>query len=216
MREMQDPPAPPSTALLDRPIARLALAAVLLAALAGAAFAVRQARGDSGSSQNVTDGRTAVATHPGGGALGPLDNARPIIKQPAPDFVLLDADGNAVKLSDLRGKVVWVNFWATWCVPCKKELPDIQRLYDEKRSAGLEVLAVNVQESRDDARSFFEAHGLSLPLLIDGDGAVYEQYRLQGLPDSFFIDHEGNIAAVQYGFLTEDKMRDRLATAGVP
>ncbi|MBI5285146.1 MAG: TlpA family protein disulfide reductase [Chloroflexi bacterium] len=213
---MQEPPAPRSTALLDRPIARLALAAVLLAALAGAAFAVRQARGDSESSQGIAAGRTPAPTTTGGAALGPLDNARPIIKQPAPDFALLDADGNAVKLSDLRGKVVWVNFWATWCVPCKKELPDIQRLYDEKRDAGLEVLAVNVQESRDDARSFFEARALSLPLLIDGDGAVYEQYRLQGLPDSFFIDREGNIAAVQYGFLTEDKMRDRLATAGLP
>jgi peroxiredoxin len=202
--------------MLDRPIARLALAAVLLAALAGAALVVRQARGDSAPSSESADGRTPAPTSPGGAALGPLDSARPIIKQPAPDFALLDAEGNTVRLSDLRGKVVWVNFWATWCVPCKKELPDIQRLYDEKRGAGLEVLAVNVQESRADARSFFEAHDLSLPLLIDDDGSVYQQYRLQGLPDSFFIDREGNIAAVQYGFLTEDKMRDRLATAGLP
>jgi peroxiredoxin len=132
--------------------------------------------------------------------------------QPAPDFVLRNADGALVKLSDLRGKVVFVNFWASWCVPCKKELPDIQKLYDEKRADGLEVLAINWKDDPATASGFFTANNLDLPLLLDRSGSVYTQYRLQGLPDSFFVDREGNIAALQFGSLTEAKMRERLAT----
>ncbi|MBI2723832.1 MAG: TlpA family protein disulfide reductase [Chloroflexi bacterium] len=140
----------------------------------------------------------------------------PVIGQPAPSFALRRADGTVVRLADLRGKVVWINFWATWCVPCKKELPDIQKVFDEKQAAGLEVITINVKERPDDALAFFADRGLTLPLVFDDDGAVYEQYRLQGLPDSFFIDRDGNLAALQYGFLTEEKMRERLAKAGLP
>jgi thiol-disulfide isomerase/thioredoxin len=211
---MQQTPAPAPKPLLERPLARIAIAAVLLAVLGGAAFAVQRARGDGAAAPSATSG-TPAATEPAGEALGPIGTSPPVLKQPAPDFVLRNVDGTTVKLSDLRGKVVWVNFWATWCVPCKKELPDIQRLYDEKRDQGLEVLTINYQEGAEDAQAFFDARSLTLPLLLD-DGAVYEQYRLQGLPDSFFIDRDGNIAALQYGFLTEDKMRERLAAAGLP
>ncbi len=100
-------------------------------------------------------------------------------------------------------------------MPCKQELPDIQKLYDEKRADGLEVLAINYQEGRADALAYMEARSLTLPLLLD-DGSVFDQYKLKGLPDSFFIDRDGKLAAMNIGLLSEDKMRQHLADAGLP
>lgn len=202
--------------MLERPLVRAAVAVVLLAALGGLAFVVRAQQGDSsGGPVSVAGAPTAMASAAPETGVGPLDDRKPIKGQAAPDFTLRGADGKLVKLSDLRGKVVWVNFWASWCVPCKKELPDIQKLYDEKHADGLEVLAVNWREDLETATAFFDSRGLHLPLLLDRTGGVYEQYRLQGLPDSFFIDREGKIAALQFGFLTESKMRERLTAAGL-
>jgi thiol-disulfide isomerase/thioredoxin len=204
---MEQPPAPPSPALLERTPVRAAVAAVLLAALFVAVFAVGRQRSHSGSNRPVAD-----ATAP---ALGPTDASSPILKQLAPDFTLQRSDGTIVKLSDLRGKVVWLNFWATWCVPCKQELPDIQTLYDEKHSAGLEVLEINYQEARADALAYFEARNLTMPLLLDS-GSVFDQYKLKGLPDSFFIDRDGKLVAMNIGIMQLDRMRQRLADAGLP
>lgn len=190
----------------------------LLAAFGAVALIIRAQRDDGGSNGvvSIAGAPTPAASAIADAAVGPLDDYKPVKGQPAPDFVLRNADGALVKLSDLRGKVVWVNFWASWCAPCKKELPDIQKLYDEKRAAGLEVLAINWQEDPETATSFFASRDIRLPLLLDRSGSVYAQYRLQGLPDSFFVDREGNIAAFQFGSLTESKMRERLAAAGLP
>jgi peroxiredoxin len=209
---MQDAP-PPAPSLLERPAVRVVVAGLIVGALAFGAFLLRS--GGSGSATPQSGG--ASRTDAAGAGVGPITSAPPVVGKPAPDFALRDASGKVVRLSDLRGKVVWVNFWATWCVPCKRELPDIQALYDEKHAAGLEVLEVNYQEDLGTARGFLDARGIRLPnLLMDESGSVYEQYRLQGLPDSFFIDRDGNLAAQQFGFLTQDKMRERLATAGLP
>lgn len=214
---MSDSTPPAQGAALDRPLVRVAVAALLLAAFGGGVLFVRSQRGGSGGEPvSVAGAPTPSASAAPDTSVGPLDDQKPIKGQPAPDFALRDADGKLVKLSDLRGKVVFVNFWASWCVPCKKELPDIQKLYDEKHADGLEVLAVNWQDNLETAMAFFSSHDLHLPLLLDRSGSVYAQYRLQGLPDSFFVDRDGNIAAFQFGFLTEAKMRERLAAAGLP
>ena len=196
---------------------RTIVAVLLLAALGGGALLVRSQQGGAGSGTASLAGATtpSASAAPDTG-VGPLDGLKPIKGQPAPDFALRDSGGKLVKLSDLRGKVVFVNFWASWCVPCKKELPDIQKVYDEKHADGLEVLAINWQDDLETATAFFSSHDLRLPLLLDRSGSVYAQYRLQGLPDSFFVDRDGNIAAFQFGFLTEAKMRERLAAAGLP
>jgi peroxiredoxin len=188
---------------LERPIIRGLIAAAILAAMFGA-LALLQAFDDDGSATEELTSR------------GALDDAAPVRGEPAPDFELRTADGDLLTLSDLRGRVVWINFWATWCRPCRRELPDIEKLYDEKRDAGLEVLAVNYDETADAARDYFDEVGIDLPMLLDSEGSVYDQYRLQGLPDSFFVDRDGNIAAIQYGFLTEDRMRELLADLGLP
>ena len=204
---MQQPPTSPPPALFERTLVRVAVAAILLAALAAGAFAVERHRSNSSA--------TLPASQATAAPLGPMDTLAPVVKQPAPDFALRRSDGAVVKLSDLRGRVVWLNFWATWCVPCKQELPDIQRLYDEKHAAGLEVLEINYQEGVPDALAYFEARGLTMPLLMD-DGSVFDQYKLKGLPDSFFIDRNGNLVAMNIGLLSADKMRQRLADAGLP
>jgi len=202
------------TPITERPIVRLAIAAALIAAIVLSVLAVRVIGGDDGDEGLIappTAGTTVADDAP-----GPLTSGGPVVGQDAPDFALRSADGTIVKLSDLRGKVVFVNFWATWCKPCREELPDIAKIYVEKRAAGLEVLTINYQEDPGDARAFFTELGVELPILLDRSGSVYDQYRLQGLPDSFFVGRDGKLAALHYGYMSESKMRERLATAGLP
>lgn len=159
---------------------------------------------------HVCDGDTAAAN-----GIAPSGDP-PVVDKPAPDFALCDRTGAfAMKLSDMRGKVVWLNFWATWCVPCKRELPDIQALYDEFRADGLEVLVINYRESESTALGFLPELGVSMPAVIDRSGSLYDQYHLIGLPDSFFIGRDGNIATVYYGYVNDEIARGRLRTAGI-
>ncbi len=220
MEEMSEGTPPTRPSPLERPVVRGVIALALLAAITGGAFALGRGGGSApaGEATPVSVASAPAGTAPGAGeaGLGPLDGRAPVVGQPAPDFALRDIDGNVVKLSDLRGDVVWVNFWATWCVPCKQELPEIQKIAAEKRGAGLRVLEVNWQEPADTARAYFAANGISLPLLLDRSGAVFRQYKLNGLPDHFFIDRQGRLAAMYYGQLDAMKMRQKLAAAGLP
>ena len=151
----------------------------------------------------------------GGSELGPLDDRSPSLGELAPQFELRNVDGQGVRLSDFRGKVVWINFWATWCGPCRRELPDIARLAAEFGGDDLVVLAVNQEQSATVARDFWEELGLDLPILLDSGREVSDQYRLRGLPDNFFIDREGVLQSFQLGFLVEEQMRESLAAAGL-
>ena len=96
--------------------------------------------------------------------------AVPEVGSPAPDFEIPALDGGTVRLSDLRGQPVIINFWATWCPPCRKEMPDFQEVYDRYRADGLQFFAINVGESRVAVRDFADRLGLHLPILIDADG----------------------------------------------
>jgi len=148
-------------------------------------------------------------------ALGALDSRPPEVGKPAPQFALRNPDGQVVQLSDFDGEVVWINFWATWCGPCRRELPDIQQLAGEFEDDGLVVLTLNQGESANKATDFWEELGLDLPILLDSDGEVADQYRLIGLPNNYFIDKDGILRAFQHGFLTEGQMREKLAAAGI-
>ena len=163
----------------------------------------------------IVGGLVAFDRLGGDDAVGPLDDRRPKVGEPAPQFALRDPEGNVHRLDDFRGKVVWVNFWATWCGPCRRELPAMQRLANEFQDQGLVILAIDFQESSGVALDFWEELELELPMLLDSDGAVYEQYRLFGLPDHFFIDRDGVIRSLEMGDLTEDEMRERLAELGL-
>ena len=119
----------------------------------------------------------------------------------APDFTLNTVAGGRATLSAYRGKVVIVNLWASWCGPCRAEMPAIQQVYVANRERGLEVLAVNstFQDSVSDAQAFAQNLGLTFPILLDLDGAVSRRYLLRALPSTFFIDRKGVIRSVVFG-----------------
>ncbi len=119
----------------------------------------------------------------------------------APDFSLESADDELISLSDLRGQPVLVNLWASWCGPCRAEMPAMQRVYERYQDQGFVILAVNAtnQDSRAEATAFYNELGLSYPLLFDADGVVSNAYQLRALPSSFFILPDGRIQEVVIG-----------------
>ena len=110
----------------------------------------------------------------------------------APNFTLPDLDGNRVRLADYRGKVVLLNIWATWCLPCVEEMPSMEKLHQELKDDDFEILAVSIDESGVDAvRPFMKKHNLSFSALTDTAGAMKNLYRITGVPESFIIDKDG-------------------------
>ncbi|HLA99517.1 MAG TPA: TlpA disulfide reductase family protein [Anaerolineales bacterium] len=119
----------------------------------------------------------------------------------APDFTLELLGGGQASLSGLRGKVVLVNFWATWCPPCRAEMPAIEKIYQSFKPLGLEVLAVNLtdQDSEAAVAAFVQELDLTFPIPLDRDGSVSARYLLRGLPSTFFVDRQGVIRSVVVG-----------------
>ena len=150
-------------------------------------------------------------------ALGPVDaTARAATGAPAPDFVLEEAgSGRLVRLSDFRGKTVVLNFWATWCVPCREEMPALQQTSAEHAAAG-DVVVVGVDYRETDAQvlDFARSLGLTFPLLIDREGTVREAYGVTGLPSTFFVDPAGVVRAQNIGPVTGNLLPDGLRAAG--
>jgi peroxiredoxin len=134
--------------------------------------------------------------------------------QLAPDFELQDLQGRTIRLSDYRGQVVLVNFWATWCGYCRTEFPEIQRAYERNQEAGLIVLAVNVQDRRESVEAYAQELGLTFPVLLDPLGRTSGSYRARGLPTSYFIDPEGLIVRKQVGPVDEAMIEGVLREAG--
>lgn len=123
------------------------------------------------------------------------------------DFTLTDLDGNEVNLQDLRGKNVYLNFWATWCKWCKKELPDINKVTGLYKDKDLVVLAVSVGENQKLVSSFIQEHGYEVTTLVDPDKKVAEEYGVTALPVSIFIDKNGKIAHRKLGTMYEEELK---------
>jgi thiol-disulfide isomerase/thioredoxin len=118
---------------------------------------------------------------------------------PAPDFSFEDAAGTTFSLSDFQGKMVMLNFWATWCGYCVVEMPYLQQIYEEWPSDELLLLAVDVSESADKVNAYLADNGISLPVLLDIEAEVKAQYLVQSIPRTFFIDKEGLIRGIKFG-----------------
>ena len=140
-----------------------------------------------------------------------VDGASPRVRRQAPDFVLADYDGKAVKLSDFRGKTVLVNWWATWCTACEAEMPDMQRLASENPDDFV-ILAVNRAEGKGLAKSWSDARGLTaLKFVLDKNEDVARGYKLTGgMPNSFFVDKGGIVRAVKLGQMSYTEMKQLL------
>jgi peroxiredoxin len=138
---------------------------------------------------------------------------RPQVDRVAPSFQLRTLSGADVSLASVRGKPVILNFWATWCEPCKQEMPALQAAADAHPE--LQVLAIDDPEPVDKARSFVAGANLRFPILLDPDAAVLERYRITGKPSSFFVDREGVLRAIYLGAMSEDVLNNNLQAIGV-
>ena len=134
---------------------------------------------------------------------------------PAPDFTLTDQYGETHTLSDYQGQTVFLNFWATWCGPCKMEMPDIQALYEEWDENAGDVVVLGVagpdigrEGSAEDIAAFLEENGYTYPVVMDGTGALFYQYGISAYPTTFMIDTEGNVFGYVQGALTREIMDD--------
>lgn len=135
-----------------------------------------------------------------GGRAAP--EARPEVGYVAPDFALPTLDGQTVRLSDFRGKkAVFINFWATWCPPCRLEMPTMEKAYQEYKSRGLEILAVSIDAGpKSVVKNFLQEFNLTFPAVLDPKMEVLSLYQISGIPGSFLIDKQGIIRHRELGY----------------
>lgn len=184
--------------LLGRTLSRSGRAAPALLAVALLGLLVAQAC--TPSSQAVEGGRQEATV---GVNVGEL----------APDFTLTDLEGSPLRLSDLRGKVVFINFWATWCPPCRAEMPEIEAVYQKYKDKDVVVIGVDIAENESKVRQFVQRGGYSWTFVLDTTAEVANDYEITAIPTSFFIDREGIIQAVNIGAMTKRAMEAKLAEA---
>ncbi len=132
--------------------------------------------------------------------------AGPLREGPAPDFTLKLFDGAEVSLSDLQGQIVVLNFWASWCPPCREEAPMLESVWQRYRGQGVTVIGVDYQDTEPPAQAFIEEFGITYPNGPDSRGRIAKSYGVQGVPETFVITHEGEIAEVFIGSPTEGQL----------
>jgi peroxiredoxin len=160
-------------------------------ALAGGSVLIGRSEEEQGSTQGI---RTA-----------------PVMGALAPDFSLVNLEGEIVNLSDFHGQPVQINLWATWCGPCRIEMPTIQSRFEKYRDEGFIVLAVNFDEQRANVHAFQDELGLTFQLLLDPGAEVQKLYRTRSYPTSFFVDRSGFIQVQHIGVMTEGTLDVNLA-----
>lgn len=136
--------------------------------------------------------------------------------QPAPDFTLRASTGKNLKLSEFRGQVVMINFWATWCAPCREELPHLDRLYQQYRKAGFALLGVNIDDNPRAAQQMAEQLGVRFPVLFDATKQVSKRYDVDAMPTTLIVDRDGKVQYLHRGYKAgvekeyESRVRDIL------
>src|SRR5258708_6374032 len=151
---------------------------------------------------------TQIVLQHGGGTPQSLTRSL-VVGKPAPDFKLATVDGMSVSLSQFRSRPVLVNFWATWCIPCREEMPELVRSYEAHKSEGFVILASNLTytDSLPDVQAFVKEFKMTFPVLLDKDGAVAERlYQIPGVPTSVFVRRYGTIARIQVGKMTPQQV----------
>lgn len=151
------------------------------------------------------EGSLSKADNPAAMAAANPKDAASLVGQPAPDFAVEDLDGKIVKLSELKGQVVLLDFWATWCGPCVAALPSIDELHKNNEAAGLKVFAVNVQEAKPKVVKFRTDKKLSLPMLLDAQGEAARAFMVSAIPQTVLIGKDGKVRKVLIGFSSDEK-----------
>ena len=123
------------------------------------------------------------------------------VSGPAPDFTLPDDQGNAVSLKDFHGEVVMINFWASWCIPCRHEMPFLEKLYQRYKDLGFTIIGVNVEEDPQMAHTMLKKIPVSFPILFDQQNNVSKLYQVSGMPTTILIDKSGNKRFEHKGYL---------------
>jgi thiol-disulfide isomerase/thioredoxin len=126
-------------------------------------------------------------------------------KAPAPDFVLDSSTGKPIKLSGLKGQVVMINFWATWCGPCRQEMPLLESIYKQYKDKGFTLLGVNVEPDPKLANDWLKKTPVSFPVLYDVKSDVSNLYKVAGMPSTVFVDKKGNVRLVHRGYKPGDE-----------
>jgi peroxiredoxin len=139
----------------------------------------------------------------------------PSLDAPAPDFELLSTSEESIRLEDYHGLPVILNFWATWCAPCRLEMPAFQSRYDE-HAGGLAVVAVNNAEDLEDVQAFINELDLTFDVLLDPNAEIQRLYQVRGYPTTFLIDSGGVIRRQHIGLMTEDQLDSYLREIGIP
>lgn len=155
----------------------------------------------------------AAGLDPSGPTATPAPAA--VVGAPAPDFTLKNLSGENVTLSALKGQVVLINFWATWCSPCREEMPALQRRYEALKDQGFTVLAVDDNEAEKDVSAFAQAYALTFPILLDPGENVVGLYRVYAFPTTFIVDQQGVIQKLHIGALTESALDQYLTNLGL-
>lgn len=156
------------------------------------------------------DDSAAVRRRPGDLPAADSGDAAPETGRPAPDFILPATEGATYRLSGPRGHAVVLNVWATWCGPCRSEMPALDAVYREKGGDTVIVLAITVRESAGQARGYAGKLNLTMPALVDSSGAVAGRYRVSTLPTTYLIDRDGVVDAMRIGPYTLAKLFGRV------
>ncbi|RME43502.1 MAG: hypothetical protein D6791_15285 [Chloroflexi bacterium] len=197
----------------DRSRQRRQALVVLILGLALAAVAVILALQSKSAVSPPTDLVMGQDTFPVASLAG-IDNANALPEpgHPAPNFAFRLPDGSSVTLADYRGQPVLINFWASWCGPCRLEMPELVKAYETHKDDGLVVLEVNVAESNETVAAFVAEFNMTMPVIIDARQEVMALYKTQSLPSSFFVDRDGIVQRRWIGFLDSQILEENLAT----
>ena len=147
---------------------------------------------------------------PGGLGINNVFGEVPIKEGPAPDFSLQVFGGESVRLSDLKGKVVMIDFWSSWCVPCRREAPSLAQVYREYKGERVEFIGISIWDRVDDALDYVQRFGITYPTGLDTEGKILVDYGVRGIPEKFFIDPQGNIVRKFIGPSSAGDLRDIL------
>jgi thiol-disulfide isomerase/thioredoxin len=160
--------------------------------------------------KNIPDKNATAAAPPASSTSKTLPGSQKLqgekIKLKAIDFKLKDLKGNDVSLSDFKGKKVFLNFWATWCPPCRKEMPEMEAYYQKIKDSDVVMLVVNLGENKSTVENFIKDNKYNFPVLLDTDNKAAVDYRIASIPTSFFIDKDGNIIFRHIGPMTVEDM----------